>query len=105
MSKWIVDWETWNFDKNGHIQEITGLTEFTVKATSFKEAIERAKKRASKELCKAKKRVPENFAAAFNSVPHIRGLKAENGAYHEISKARTVFGGQITELPDYGSFE
>jgi len=105
MSKWIVEWETWNFDENGHIQTITGLTEFTVKADSFEGTLRRAKERAPKELCEAKKRVPENFAAASNSVPHIRGLKAENGAYHEISKARTVFGGQITELPDYGSFE
>jgi len=106
MSRWIVDWEMWNYDKNGKIIDIFWVsTEFTVEAVSLEQAVSLAESRAAEELCKVQKRIPENFAAADNSVPRILGLKDEKGAYHEIRKAKTVFGGQITELPDYGSFE
>jgi hypothetical protein len=109
MSRWIVDWEVWNYDENGKIIDIFGVstsTKFTVEADSLEQAISLAESRAAEELCRVQKRIPENFAAASNSVPRILGLKEdEKGAYYEIRKAKTVFGGQITELPDYGSFE
>ncbi|MDP2910339.1 MAG: hypothetical protein Q8N58_00945 [bacterium] len=105
MGRWTVDWETWNFNETGNIQTITWLTPFEIRANSLQKAIEAAEREAPEELRKARKRIPENFAAAANSVPHILGLKDEKGAYYEIRKASTVFGGQITELPDYGSFE
>ncbi|OGZ17554.1 MAG: hypothetical protein A2V72_01415 [Candidatus Nealsonbacteria bacterium RBG_13_37_56] len=105
MSSWIVDWETWNFDEAGKIEAITWLTPFKIRADSLQEAIDLAEKRAPRKLCEMKKRLPSEFAGSYNSVPHILGLKDEKGAYYEIGKAKTVFGGQITELPDYGSFE
>ena len=106
VSRWTVDWEAWHFDENGKIMSISYIPiKFTVEAASFEEAVRIAESKAPEELCRVQKEIPEEFTATSNSVPHILGLKSEEGAYHEISKAHTVFGEQITELPDYGSFE
>lgn len=105
MGKWTVDWETWNFNGTGKIQTITWLTPFKIRASSLQKAERVAERKAPKKLCEIKKRLPSEFAGASNSVPRILGLKDEKGHYYELRKAKTVFGGQITELPDYGSFE
>lgn len=106
MSCWTVDWEIWNYDETGKIMDIFWVsTGFSVEAASFEEATGIAENRAAEEVLRVRKKIPENFAAASNSVPRILGLKDEKGAYYKIRKAKTVFGGQITELPDCGSFE
>jgi len=103
MSRWIVNWETWNFNEQGKIYAIVWLAEFEVEATSLEEAIQAAEKAALEKLVEMQKRVPEEFAAAANSVPQILGLRDECGHYYELRKAREVLFGQIRERDDYGS--
>jgi hypothetical protein len=103
---WEVNWEAWNWDENGRILDIFWIPiKYTVEAETLEEALRLAEAQAPDELEKVKVRIPENFLASANSTPRILGLKGEDRNYHKIAKHMTVFGGQITEMPDYGSFE
>lgn len=104
--RWTVDWETWNFDENSKISSITWISiEFQVEADSLEEAERIATSQAPKELHKVRERIPWDFTGVSNSVPKILGLRDENGEYYRLSQPHTVFGGQVTEVPGYGSFE
>lgn len=102
--KWTVDWEAWNFDA-GKIESIIWLPGFTIEAASLGEAEQIGEKEFPEMIRLRRQECPEDFGCSGNSIGHILGLKDENGQYHELFKHRTVFHGQVTEMPDYGSFE